>query len=52
MCCDGKTYILAQRMFVSRTVAAEVCMEAKINEQGYLALRKLDAARKLPYTIS
>lgn len=39
-------------MFVSRTVAAEVCMEAKINEQGYMALRKLDAARKLPYSLS
>ncbi|KAF8606938.1 hypothetical protein BDV93DRAFT_330574 [Ceratobasidium sp. AG-I] len=39
-------------MFVSRTVAAEVCMEAKINEQGYLALRKLDMARKLPYSLS
>ncbi|KAG8733536.1 hypothetical protein FRC11_005458 [Ceratobasidium sp. 423] len=39
-------------MFVSRTVAAEVCMEANINEQGYMALRKLDAARKLPYSLS
>ncbi|CEL62481.1 hypothetical protein RSOLAG1IB_04837 [Rhizoctonia solani AG-1 IB] len=39
-------------MFVSRTVAAEVCMEANINEQGYMALKKLDVARKLPYTLS
>ncbi|KAH7336889.1 hypothetical protein B0J17DRAFT_665274 [Rhizoctonia solani] len=39
-------------MFVSRTVAAEVCMEASINEQGYMALRKLDVARKLPYSLS
>ncbi|GAB1520820.1 hypothetical protein RhiTH_003908 [Rhizoctonia solani] len=34
------------------TVAAEVCMEANINEQGYIALRRLDMARKLPYTLS
>ncbi|CUA72516.1 Transcriptional activator protein DAL81 [Rhizoctonia solani] len=39
-------------MFVSKTVAAEVCMEANINEQGYMALKKLDAARKLPYSLS
>ncbi|KAG8743522.1 hypothetical protein FRC10_011913 [Ceratobasidium sp. 414] len=39
-------------MFVSRTVAAEVCMEAKINEQGYAALRRLDVAKKLPYSLS
>ncbi|KAG8694016.1 hypothetical protein FRC08_008749 [Ceratobasidium sp. 394] len=39
-------------MFVSRTVAAEVCMEAKINEQGYAALRRLDATKKLPYSLS
>ncbi|CAE6440123.1 unnamed protein product [Rhizoctonia solani] len=41
-----------QRLDPIRTVAAEVCMEANINEQGYMALRKLDAARKLPYSLS
>ncbi|KAG9127110.1 hypothetical protein FRC07_000614 [Ceratobasidium sp. 392] len=41
-----------QRLDPIRTVAAEVCMEAKINEQGYTALRRLDASRKLPYSLS
>jgi hypothetical protein len=36
MCC------FVERMFLSRTVAAEVCMEAKVNESGYTALKKLD----------
>ena len=42
-------------MFVSRTVAAEVCMEAKVNEPAYTALKKLDRAGallfELPYVM-
>ncbi|QRV92374.1 F-box-like domain protein [Ceratobasidium sp. AG-Ba] len=41
-----------QRLDPIRTVAAEVCMEAKSNEQGYTALKKLDGTRKLPYRLS
>ncbi|KAI0345775.1 hypothetical protein BDW22DRAFT_1467054 [Trametopsis cervina] len=33
---------LDPRMFLSRTVAAEICMEAKLNEQAYNALKRLD----------
>ncbi|KAI0801815.1 hypothetical protein BC629DRAFT_140226 [Irpex lacteus] len=33
---------LDHRMFLSRTVAAEICMEAKTNDQAYNALKRLD----------
>ncbi|KJA21186.1 hypothetical protein HYPSUDRAFT_42305 [Hypholoma sublateritium FD-334 SS-4] len=39
-------------MFVSRTVAAEVCMEAKANEVGYAALKQLDKAGDLRFELS
>jgi len=38
-------------MFVSRTVAAEVCMEAKQNETGYAALKLLEKSGHLKYTL-
>ena len=31
----------------ARTVAAEVCMEARLNDQAYSALKKLDKAGEL-----
>jgi len=40
------------RMFVSRTIAAEVCMEAKSNEVGYNALRQLDKSGDLRFELS
>jgi hypothetical protein len=40
------------RMFVSRTVAAEICMEAKINEVGYEALKELDKSGHLRFELS
>jgi hypothetical protein len=39
-------------MFLSRTVAAEVCMEAKLNELGYAALKKLDQSGELLFELS
>ncbi|KAF4590146.1 hypothetical protein EYR38_009444 [Pleurotus pulmonarius] len=39
-------------MFLSRTVAAEVCMEAKTNEAAYLALQRLDKAGELRFDLS
>ncbi|KII87013.1 hypothetical protein PLICRDRAFT_55897 [Plicaturopsis crispa FD-325 SS-3] len=39
-------------MFLSRTVAAEVCMEAKVNEHAYNALKKLDQAGDLLFELS
>ncbi|KAF8967162.1 hypothetical protein BDZ97DRAFT_570221 [Flammula alnicola] len=39
-------------MFVSRTVAAEVCMEAKVNEVGYAALKQLDKSGALRFELS
>ena len=44
--------ILESRMFVSRTVAAEVCMEAKANEVGYTALKQLDKSGDLRFELS
>ncbi|KAG6831944.1 hypothetical protein H0H92_006545 [Tricholoma furcatifolium] len=38
-------------MFVSRTVAAEVCMEAKSNVAGYRALKVLDKSRDLRFEL-
>jgi 2-C-methyl-D-erythritol 4-phosphate cytidylyltransferase len=40
------------RMFLSRTVAAEVCMEAKTNESAYTALKKLDQQGELLFDLS
>ena len=40
------------RMFVSRTIAAEVCMEAKSNEVGYNALKELDKSGDLRFELS
>lgn len=40
------------RMFVSRTVAAEVCMEAKSNEAAYKALKQLDKSGRLLFELS
>lgn len=39
-------------MFVSRTVAAEVCMEAKANDVGYGALKQLDKSGHLRFSLS
>ncbi|KAG6897068.1 hypothetical protein C0992_004309 [Termitomyces sp. T32_za158] len=38
-------------MFVSRTVAAEVCMEAKVNMAGYHALKVLDKSGDLRFEL-
>lgn len=38
-------------MFVSRTVAAEVCMEAKSNDIGYSALKQLDKSKDLLFDL-
>jgi hypothetical protein len=39
-------------MFLTRTVAAEVCMEAKTNESAYKALKKLDELGDLLFELS
>ncbi|GBE84947.1 hypothetical protein SCP_0701290 [Sparassis crispa] len=38
-------------MFLSRTVAAEICMEAGTNDQAYAALKRLDKERELKYDL-
>jgi hypothetical protein len=38
-------------MFLSRTVAAEVCMEAKVNEPAYSALKELDKSGDLLFDL-
>lgn len=43
---------IAYSMFLSRTVAAEVCMEAKSNEPAYSALKKLDQSGDLLFELS
>ncbi|KIP08106.1 hypothetical protein PHLGIDRAFT_127240 [Phlebiopsis gigantea 11061_1 CR5-6] len=43
---------LDSRMFLSRTVAAEICMEAKQNEPAYNALKRLDKEGLLKFEIS
>jgi hypothetical protein len=45
------TMLNSLRMFVSRTVAAEVCMEAKTNEAGYAALKQLDKSGGLCFEL-
>jgi len=39
-------------MFLSRTVAAEICMEAKLNEIGYAALKQLDKSGLLLFDLA
>ncbi|KAI0754973.1 hypothetical protein C8Q80DRAFT_401725 [Daedaleopsis nitida] len=39
-------------MFLSRTVAAEICMEAKTNEPAYAALKRLDKDGILRFELS
>ncbi|TFK64618.1 hypothetical protein BDN72DRAFT_254986 [Pluteus cervinus] len=39
-------------IFVSRTVAAEICMEAKVNDTGYAALKQLDQSGDLRFELS
>ncbi|KAJ7505323.1 hypothetical protein B0H11DRAFT_415511 [Mycena galericulata] len=39
-------------MFVTRTVAAEVCLEPKTNEAAYRALKQLDRTGDLPFALS
>lgn len=39
------------RMYVSRTVAAEVCMEAKYNAHGYAALKQLNKSGNLLFNL-
>jgi hypothetical protein len=39
------------RMFLSRTVAAEICMEAKSNESAYRALKALDRSGELLFKL-
>jgi hypothetical protein len=41
-----------RRMFVSRTVAAEVLMEAETNRTGYAALKALDHEGDLRFTLA
>ncbi|KAH7885344.1 hypothetical protein F5I97DRAFT_1884682 [Phlebopus sp. FC_14] len=43
---------LDPRMFLSRTVAAEVCMEAKSNESAYRALKSLDRSNELLFGLA
>ncbi|KAF9463035.1 hypothetical protein BDZ94DRAFT_648521 [Collybia nuda] len=42
---------LDSTMFVSRTVAAEVCMEARSNDSGYTALKQLDKSGHLLFEL-
>ena len=39
-------------MFLSRTVAAEICMEARTNEAAYSALKKLNESGDLLFELS
>lgn len=43
---------LDKTMFVSRTVAAEVCMEAKTNDIGYAALKHLNKSGDLLFDLA
>lgn len=47
-----RSYCLSVRMFLSRTVAAEVCMEAKANEVGYAALKQLNKSHALLFDLN
>lgn len=48
---NGRVKLGLCSMFLSRTVAAEVCMECRTNEAGYLALKKLDLAGDLLFDL-
>lgn len=43
--------MVAPRIFVTRTVAAEICMEAKLNDAGYAALKLLDQSGHLRFEL-
>jgi hypothetical protein len=43
--------VISCSMFLSRTVAAEICMEAKSNELAYAALKKLDQSGDLLFEL-
>lgn len=43
---------LDSTMFLTRTVAAEICVEAKMNTVGYTALKELDKNGKLRFSLS
>ncbi|KAJ8080580.1 hypothetical protein PM082_017414 [Marasmius tenuissimus] len=43
---------LDPKMFLTRTVAAEICMEAKVNTVGYSALKHLDKKGQLRFSLS
>ncbi|KAH9841569.1 uncharacterized protein C8Q71DRAFT_737681 [Rhodofomes roseus] len=43
---------LDPNMFVTRTVAAEVCMEAHLNDPGYTALKILDKEGALKFSLA
>ncbi|KAJ6559193.1 hypothetical protein DFH09DRAFT_1083787 [Mycena vulgaris] len=43
---------LDPEMFVTRTVAAEVCLEAKTNDAAYMALKQLDRAGDLAFSLA
>lgn len=47
-----RNLIFACRMFLSRTVAAEICMEATTNDTAYAALKKLDKNGELRFELS
>jgi hypothetical protein len=44
--------LYARSMFVTRTVAAEALLEAKTNEAAYSALKQLDRAGDLPFSLA
>ncbi|KAG7088430.1 hypothetical protein E1B28_012423 [Marasmius oreades] len=43
---------LDSTMFLTRTVAAEICVEAKVNRVGYTALKQLDTNGRLRFSLS
>lgn len=47
-----RVHHMPHRMFVSRTVAAEVLMEAEINDAGYAALKTLDREGDLRFSLA
>lgn len=52
ICTNHQRITFTDRMFLTRTVAAEVCMEAKVNESAYKALKKLDESGDLLFELS
>ena len=47
-----RVHRMPRRMFVSRTVAAEVLMEAETNDAGYAALKTLDREGDLRFSLA